>query len=405
MYWTYFFPLGRKKVTWDMIERASGRRGDVVRKAVNRANEKGATPSAAIVEALTNALPLIHDEVPLHSYGVGLLHQAVALRQQEDALIDRIDALKPVTAQGVQAVWATAQHRLCDPLSSMALADLRVQVAAYADGMPLPEDGRTALYLATQRLHALIVIWTKAAKAMISAGVTGDDALLTPSEALDLGDTIVDVAQLVLGLYEVVDGDLFDEHQAIQGWFKRNVRPDIRDDLAALCQVYKNAPDETGAAGRSKFDTIDEQWYLRDLLRQDRAIIGLNASGVVSHMTEWVEGGLRFATLIGLPPERLDVVTAPARGGNANWVKLAEPLMQRFPEHALIMRNLAFMALQSGEAKVAVASRDRLAKLLKLSPDEVWTTNIWGRPTLVSAIPQAFENDLPKLLIDKDKTS
>ena len=407
MYATFFLPIGNRKVTWDLIGRASGRNTDAVRKAVNAALKTGKSPAKSMIKALTQALPAIHDEVPLHSYGPTLLSEAVILREQEDTLRDAFVVC--ADAGGVRKVWGRAQHTLCDMLSTIAIDVIREWSDRYwKDADELTEETRTAIYIAAQRLHGLVVVWSDAAAAMLGKHDDGEDRALVLAQPLANGETIVDAALMALALYETIEADLKAQQQRAEKTLHRMMASvellstEERHNPVHLRNALKRMPEIGAAPGRTQFEAVEEQENALDLLRQDHAIVALNMMGLISHLHDWCETPARLAPIIGMPAERLVKQTAEARAQDMQVVKLAQPLMQRHPQHRLIARNLAYHGLQCGEPEVVRAARDHLADLLGVEPDAVWTISIVGRPPLTKDIPQAFDNGLPRILTEKE---
>jgi hypothetical protein len=361
-----------------------------------------------MVKALTQALPSIHDEVPLHSYGPTLLSEAIILREQEDTLRDAFRAC--TDAGGVHKVWGQAQHTLCDTLSTIALDVVREWSDRYwQDAYDLTEETRTAIYIAAQRLHGLVVLWSdEAAKAMLGKPDDGEDRVLVLAQPLANGETIVDAALMAMALYETIEADLKAQQQRAEKTLHRMMASvellftEKRHNPVHLRNALKRMPEIGAAPGRTQFEAVEEQENALDLLRQDHAIVALNMMGLISHLHDWCETPARLAPIIGMPAERLVQQTAEARAQDTQVVKLAQPLLQRHPQHRLIARNLAYHGLQCGEPEVVRAARDHLAGLLGVEPDAVWTISIVGRTPLTKDIPQAFDNGLPRILTEKE---
>ncbi|WP_372922022.1 hypothetical protein [Roseovarius sp.] len=394
-------------MTWDLIGRASGRNTDAVRKAVNAALKTGKSPAKSMVKALTQALPAIHDEVPLHSYGPTLLSEAVILREQEETLREAFRACDD--ANGVRKVWGQAQDVLCDTLSTIALDVICDWSDRYwQDADKLTEDTRTAIYIAAQRLHGLVVVWSDAADAMLGKPDDGEGRVLVLAQPLANGETIIDVALVALALYETIEADLKAQQQEAEKtlhWMMASVEllpTEERHNPVHLRNALKRMPEIGAAPGRTQLEAVEEQEDVLDLLRQDHAIAALNMMGLISHLRDWCEASTRLAPIIGMPAERLVQQTAGARAQDTQVVKLAQPLLQRHPQHRLIARNLAYHGLQCGEPEVVRAARDHLAGLLGVEPDAVWTISIVGRTPLTKDIPQAFDNGLPRILTEKE---
>lgn len=87
--------------------------------------------------------------------------------------------------------------------------------------------------------------------------------------------------------------------------------------------------------------------------------------------------------------------TRPFSGIDRKGLARAAVLMRgSYCEHALIARNIAYVAIQIKDRDLARETQHHLAKLLKTEPCEVWSTEICGRTPLMalSPIKAAFVN-------------
>ncbi|TCM65733.1 hypothetical protein [Rhizobium sp. BK068] len=381
-------------IAWDKIAEITGYNSDHIRKEVTAylRGDKEKLPEK-MTAALQRTLPILHNEIPLHTYTVDLFEGIFELRQREDqarALFKKVD---PLTVGRVQQLWKEAKaHIFGAYISRTVVHALRL---LREDSETLEEDERTTVYLGAAVLHTLLIVWDDAANAMKDA-VPGDDE----DRDLDFVDlhlaavSVIDLAETTLRLYQQVEA----EHLRLL----RNQRSVIDGIKNSLTEIKINEERGTREAEiRELQSRLLRAESLLSNVEQDRAIANMNMASVSSFAEDWNNPDNKYLALLDVPAEEARMRLVRISGFCGATMLQAVPLMKRYRRNQLVARNLAYMALQYDAKKVLEAAAEHLAvELGGIAQSEVWSSSIAHRKPLTAekAIADKFENGQPIIL-------
>lgn len=386
-------------VSWKAIAAATGYNADHIRQEVTAylCGEKDKLP-VKLAAALQEALPTIHNEVPLHTYTADLFEGVFELRQREHqarALFEEIESTS-LTTEKVMALWEEAQTKIMGVYIGRTV-DQALHLET-EDQEVLDAKERTTVYLGSAVLHSLIVVWEDAAKAMQKVqDTTAEDKIL---DFLNLGIepvSIIDLAETALGLYQHVEAELV--HLIRE---QRTIIADVRTSLKEI------EVDELEGAKISYEPELEKRLraaqFTFNLIEQDRAIVNMNIASISSHAEDWSDPAHGYLVLMGLSAGEARKRLMDISGLCGMTMLQAVPLMKRYKRNLLVARNLAYMALQHGVSSVLEAAAEHLAGELKIAPSMVWSFRIADREPLVSEkdIADKFHDGQPAILKAKE---
>jgi hypothetical protein len=166
--------------------------------------------------------------------------------------------------------------------------------------------------------------------------------------------------------------------------------PTIYDALTVSHVLYKRV--ERALQDRSRRAATD---LVKRAADDDAAVAALNAAGCTSLGLEMLSLA-RHPSVCGLPrAAELAAKGEVFRGIDRTAVERAAKLVEGcYREHMLVARNLAFMAVQMRDGRIARKLEEHIARTLQVSLAEVWQMPICGRRPLVEegALSGAFQD-------------
>ncbi|KQY25954.1 hypothetical protein [Rhizobium sp. Root483D2] len=388
----------RHGVSWSTIAAATGYDADYIRKEVKalQLGEKD-TLSPKLAEALEEAIPAIHNEVPVHSYSIRVFHSLFDLRDREDAAraLLRERGEGHLSVDDVLSLWNAVLDILAEPYLAWT-----VRLATSfenQDAGDFDQEARTIVYVSAALLHSLAILWEDAAKILLQIDADCVEDKVLDFDRLMLHDlgivSVLDVAEAAQRLYQSVDFDLLR--------LAKHKRNSIAVIKASIDEIKLD--DQTGARETEK-PLLEERLgvvsYELDLIEQDRGIVSINLASISSHADDWAVLANGYVPQIGVGEVgALDRISL-LRGMCQPAIKHAIPLMKLHKRNLLIARNLAYMAIQHDVRDVIMAAADHLAKELKIEQDQVWAYPIAKREPLATEkdIGHKFRNGQPILL-------
>jgi hypothetical protein len=346
---------------------------------------KSPRPSKKTIAAVENALPRIHEELPLHSYGPRLFYALRSLRDAEDRARSRLKLCATgSSAETITKAYGLALQEVCACFRETVISGTAILKGNEERGME--PDNLTTVYLAAAVLHTAIIVWEDAANAISKLA---DRATL---DFIDLNfediETVVDAAERAYDLYSIAQSEL----HAISTKFRKLSSKQLKD-----CDH-----EPTGI----EIELRDEEALRGTLARQDSEIASMQIASIASHAMDWRRAGGEYLAIISEKPKNNE----KPKNFDERIRKLAEvapialasaiTLVERLPKNLLLARNTAYMALQHDHRPSLQRAAEVLAAELNIAVSRVWRHEILGRPPLCEEVHIAdkFEHSQPTLL-------
>lgn len=390
---------------WAKLAEETGYSVDHLRKAVNAAHRKGKPLTKALADRLQAALPVIHEDTPLYTYGPKLFDDLVLLRRSEErarALFSKL----PTTCEPAMVLghWKSAQEIIVDTKAETCVdTALRLYLA---EGESLDARARTKIYLAASIMHTLLVVWEDAADTLLAnqgAAASLEGELDFEASGLDEFDNALDLLETCMNLYAVVEAELA---RLLRATRSREAR--ITHELKEISDLRR-----TGYPGTQENEYAELLQRKKDLraeqllIEQDRAIVSLNMASLSSHAFDWQNAANGYRPYLAeVPQNQIETRLRNLMGLCEPAMANARPLMAHHSHNLLIARNLAYMALQHGVRSVLVEAADHLAAELKISRNKVWSHRIANRKPLEleTGIAAMFEDGTPIILSSQENS-
>ena len=315
-------------------------------------------------------------EVYVYSYERRLLRALAELRAAEIEARARLELLcsdeKPIT------------ERCFEDLADIIIG---ARVEAIRLGMEITaEDGDrksvvSTRYYAASTLMSLAILWCEFAEVWSLSDRSPFD-LEFHHIGVDSIETIADVIANSYELFRAVGRDL------------RYVADEARERIAELQSEIVIATEFNDEAASLKIRELEEEVTRANCTRlaaiDDAAVVAMNTMGLESLAQDLRYTAERWNWNY-LPSSSARPFSGIDRKG---LVRAAELMRGSYREHALVARNIAYVAIQIKDRVLACEAQHHLAKLLKRDPSEVWSTDICGRTPLMtlSPIKSAFVN-------------
>ena len=328
-----------------------------VRNQIERYLKGGKPLPRNLGDRIDESLPLIHEEIGLHTYAPRIFKATRALRQHETLARARLSGIEPsATAEQLQRTFEASVSDVTAPFREMIEEGWRLErVQDRSDAEDWDDENRTTVYLAAKASHSLIIIWEDAAKAMARVNAQHpEDKVL---DFVDFDCSAIDIAERAYRNYSFVE--------------------------LVLLKIRRRSEPRRA-----------------DLAEHDRGVLGLNMASISSHALDWIRSAGVYMPVFGVAPDEAMERLSRLAGTSREALRPAAVLMKRHDKYALVARNVAYMALQHDEAEVLREAAELLAEQHGVDPSEVWSIRIAGREPLASEadVADKFEDGQPVVL-------